>query len=84
LTLTSFVPSDSQGLHGKDAWLEKEQFNQSVNVLRNRLSHLYKGVVHPHSWLMTRWDVAMVIALLFTTFVTPFEVCLGEVNPDLN
>ena len=31
-------------------------------------------IINPKHWYMSRWDVVMIVALIFTALVTPFEV----------
>ena len=31
-------------------------------------------IINPKHWYMSRWDVVMILALVFTALVTPFEV----------
>ena len=55
----------------------KQAYLADVNYVRHRLRTMYSNLVHPYGLFMQRWDVAMTSVLLFTTFVTPFEVGLN-------
>mmetsp|Transcript_61906 Transcript_61906/g.170132 ORF Transcript_61906/g.170132 Transcript_61906/m.170132 type:complete len:87 (-) Transcript_61906:9-269(-) len=35
-----------------------------------------RGLIHPNSRQMSYWDVVTMLALVFTAFVTPFEIAL--------
>ena len=45
-----------------------------VERVRRRLSQGSRGVILPASKFMARWDVATLVALVFTAVVTPVEV----------
>ena len=50
------------------------EFKQEVAVNRARIHNLNRLTINPRSKFMRVWDVITIIALIFTTFVTPFEV----------
>ena len=53
---------------------DKEQFKLEVVRTRKRIHALSRRTIDPRSRFVRVWDSITVCALLFTTFVTPFEV----------
>ena len=56
--------------------LDPVVMSQDVEILKGRLRSMNKGLIDPRSKMMTYWDFFTLSALLFTSTVTPFEVCL--------
>ena len=53
---------------------DKEQFKKEVLQTRVRLRTISRRTINPRSRFLRTWDSITVLALLFTAFVTPFEV----------
>jgi hypothetical protein len=53
---------------------DKEQFKKEVLQTRERLRTISMRTINPRSLFLRTWDSITVLALLFTAFVTPFEV----------
>jgi len=53
---------------------DAESFKREVAAVRQQLANLNKFTFNPRSRFMRSWDLVTVCALLFTAFVTPFEV----------
>lgn len=49
-------------------------FREEVRRNRIRIRKMSRSVIHPHSRFLRLWDVATLLALVFTAFITPFEV----------
>jgi hypothetical protein len=56
---------------------EKEEFAQDVIRLKTRYTQDNRGFLNPRSARMQRWDLTTGACMLFTAFVTPFEVGVG-------
>eukprot|EP00966_Prymnesium_polylepis_P209738 4857884-Prymnesium_polylepis.1 len=54
----------------------RNEFHAESNALRARLFEMNRGLIHPNSRQMSYWDVVTMLALVFTAFVTPFEIAL--------
>ena len=65
----------SSGLMGRD-------FKKEVANNRRRIRSISGRTLSPHSRLVRIWDLLVVLALVFTAFVTPFEVALFSHNAD--
>ena len=56
---------------------KRRAFLADVALMRKRFGEMTKFLLKPNSLFVERWDMVTSVALLFTTFVTPFEVGLG-------
>ena len=70
---------------------DREVFKADVEKVRHRLHTINRRTIDPRSGFMRVWDLLTVVALLFTCFVTPFEIAFfeaklyaGPVNFSLN
>ena len=54
-----------------------DNFDKDVQKVRAQIQSTYSNLIHPYGRFMQRWDLTMTVALLITTFVTPFEVGLN-------
>lgn len=59
------------------AQLLREEFARDAARLKSRIQRETRGLLDPRSTMMQYWDMSTGIALLFTAFVTPFEVGTG-------
>ena len=66
-------------------------FKSDVEKIRKRIQTIDRRVINPRSLFIRVWDLITVAALLFTAFVTPFEVAFfgsgvysGPINFTLN
>ena len=73
-----YSPTTPRPPQGKDKGQKREAFLQDIMQLKTRLQNQNRGLLHPQSPIMVKWDFTMASALFYTSFVTPFEVCLGE------
>ena len=65
---------------GKDpelALADKERFREQTEAIREKLRRMERRTINPQSKFMRYWDQIVVMALLFTAFVTPFEVAFA-------
>ena len=62
-------------LAGEDA-LDHEAFVRDVNALRQRLRETYRGLLRPRGSFIQFWDLTTGLCLMYTLFVTTFEVGL--------
>lgn len=53
---------------------DKDQFKAEVEQVRRRLNTVARFTINPRSRFLQIWDTVTIGALLFTTFVTPFEI----------
>jgi hypothetical protein len=56
--------------------VQPEEFQRDVVRLQYRLKMMYSHLLKPTGVFAQYWDLTTTIALLFTTFVTPFEVSM--------
>ena len=56
----------------------KEAFRAQVDDVRTQLRKHNRGTLDPRSRFVRLWDCVLVIALMHTTFVTPFEVAFSS------
>ena len=56
---------------------DQEKFRQQTEDIRRRLRSMERRTINPQSKFMRYWDQIVVLALLFTAFVTPFEVAFA-------
>ena len=61
--------------------VSKEFMHEEVRRLRKRLHGMNRGIIDPGSKLMKRWDFIIMVALLYTTVITPYEVNQGQHAP---
>ena len=61
----------------------RSQFTGDAKALRQRLALMNWGLLDPRSKFVQYWDICSMVFLLYTAFVTPFEVCLG-IKTELN
>lgn len=64
--------------------VNKEEFRHEVQVVRTRLRNISRRTIDPRSRFVKVWDLLMVLALLMTTFITPFEVAFFEATAVYN
>jgi potassium voltage-gated channel Eag-related subfamily H protein 7 len=72
-TILQIGSSSEQGTHGN----AKEEIEKLFLGITNRISDIeekHRGLVDAKSTFMANWDVVMMILLIFTAWVTPFEV----------
>lgn len=50
------------------------QFQQDTQLMNARLGNMYSYLLNPNSQFVQYWDLTTSVCLVFTTFVTPFEV----------
>ena len=50
------------------------QFQQDTQLINARLGNMYSYLLNPNSQFVQYWDLTTSVCLVFTTFVTPFEV----------
>lgn len=62
--------------------LSREAFAKDAQKLNARFKAMNKGLVDPTSKFMSYWDLAIMASMLFTVFVTPFELSLVR-NPSV-
>ena len=55
----------------------RQRFQLDVAQLRQRIKEARRGLLNPRSQYIQTWDLVAAMALLYTAFVTPFEVGLG-------
>ena len=55
-----------------------ESFKRDVQNTRHRIHNISRRTLDPRSRFVRAWDLITVMALLFTTFVTPFEVAFFD------
>lgn len=55
----------------------KQEFASDVLRLRNKFKQETRGLLNPRSAGMQYWDLTTGLCLVFTAFVTPFEVGVG-------
>jgi hypothetical protein len=53
---------------------DAEAFKEEVRKNRVRIRKMSRSIIHPHSRFLRIWDVVTMLALVFTAFITPFEV----------
>ena len=70
---------DAKRLGTRMEWeaAERERFKQDVERLNERLREQGRGLINPHGTFVQYWDMISTAALLYTMFVTPFEVGLN-------
>ena len=61
---------------------DREAFVKQANVIRRQLRKMEACIVLPHGKFMRQWDKVTLAALMFTAFVTPWEVGLLETSLD--
>ena len=54
-----------------------------MEVTRKRLKQFHRSTLDPRSKFIRTWDIVVIFALLFTSFVTPFHVAFLEFNPSV-
>jgi hypothetical protein len=74
----AFIGQSQQEL--KEADIRKTHLSVLVKILE--LKEKQKGMVDPQGPFMAKWDLVMMVLLLFTALVTPFEVSFLETNLD--
>ena len=57
---------------------ERDDFKRDVVAVRNRIATFSRRTIDPRSRFVKAWDLITICALLFTAFVTPFEVAFYE------
>ena len=62
--------------------LDEKIVRMDANAVRYRLKRRGMFLLNPHSTFNQWWDVATILALIFTMTVTPFEVCMVDTPPD--
>ena len=64
------------GLESDDVDAKRADFFRDVEFMRRKFGDMYSYLINPNSVYVQYWDLTTSMALLFTTFVTPFEVGL--------
>ena len=67
-TVSNLLAIGGDRSHDPKAW------KVDVDSTRRRLRSIARRTIDPHSQFVRGWDVVIMLALLFTCFVTPFEV----------
>ncbi len=70
--------STVSGLMGFSDSGDAESFRAEAAANRVRIRSLSRGTLNPRSRFVKAWDLVLILALLFTTFVTPFEIAFLE------
>ena len=68
------LSSESQKKPTHEMDESRQLFQQDVGKLRERMKRSRKGFLDPRALYVQRWDLCTATALLYTCFVTPFEV----------
>ena len=76
-SLLSFAGARTLG-DGRASLTEKQKFAGEVEVIRKRLKNISRKTLNPRSRFVRTWDMVTIAALMFTAFVTPFEVAFYE------
>ena len=71
---SQYTVSNLMGLGRLGQVGDREKFRDEVAVVRQRLKSVNRRVINPRSRKLAVWDSAMICALMWTAFVTPFEV----------
>eukprot|EP00937_MAST-01D_sp_MAST-1D-sp2_P000861 g861.t1 len=66
--------------------MRQRAFKQEVQQTRLLLQNRSRSLLDPNTRGMRRWDVCIVLALVFTALITPYEVAVMSelVYPDIN
>ena len=56
--------------------VEREEFEDDIQRLRKRLADQKRGLLDPRGTFVQCWDMVTTVSLVYTMFVTPFEVGL--------
>jgi len=65
-----------------DLAMRKEKFLAEAARYRQQIQKMERFIISPNAKFMQRWDVVVILSLLFTATVTPFEI--GFLEPSLN
>ena len=52
----------------------RQQMQQEIKYYRHLLKKMERCTIHPNGRFVQRWDLVTITCLLFTAFVTPYEV----------
>jgi hypothetical protein len=63
----------------RDSQLAVEGFTRQLNKIESE----NRVLIHPTGQFATRWDVVLILSMLFTCFVTPYEIALLATNWDM-
>ena len=69
LVNSMFGAQDSAGGGAPD--MSREAFAADAQRLNARFKRMNKGLIDPRGKFMSKWDLAIMLAMLFTVFVTP-------------
>ena len=79
--LVSFGQTGKLSLEHSSKEEELAQFKTDALEMRRRLKRMGRTTISPQSKFLRYWDLVTVLCLLWTAFVTPFEV--GFLDPNL-
>ena len=76
LSLSDGHTKDGPKVSGSEMQERRGLFQQDVLLLRHRMRQARRGFLNPRSSYTQWWDLITALALLYTCFVTPFEVAI--------
>ena len=60
----------------KELQISSSKFTKDAHYLGERMRRMQRGLLNPRSAGMAWWDLVILCCLIFTTFVTPFDLAL--------
>ena len=78
LEMVDMLPIGPAGMFDPDI------MKRDVALLQKRLKSMNRWLINPRSRYAQYWDFVVLFAMLFTSSVTPYEVCLLWSDPEFD